>query len=66
MGSLLIWGMLFGTIGFGFFSYGKKQNALVPMLTGVGLMFVPYFVSNVYMLVLIGAALVAAPYFVSL
>ena len=66
MGSLLIWGMLFGTIGFGFFSYGKKQNAMVPLFTGVALMVFPYFISNVYMLVIVGAALMALPYFVSI
>ncbi|GMQ83665.1 MAG: hypothetical protein BMS9Abin06_0401 [Gammaproteobacteria bacterium] len=62
--SLLIWGVLFGAIGLGFFIYGKKQKAVVPLFTGVALFIFPYFISNVYMLVTVGAVLVVIPYFV--
>ena len=62
--SLLIWGMVFGAIGFGFFTYGKKQKAIVPLFTGTTLFVIPYFISNVYMLVIVGVILVALPYFV--
>ena len=62
--SLLIWGMIFGAIGLGFFTYGRRQKAVIPLLTGVALFTVPYFISNVYLLVTAGAALVALPYFV--
>lgn len=62
--SQLIWGMLFGAIGLGFFVYGKRQKAVVPLVTGIALFIFPYFVPNVYMLVLAGALLVALPYFV--
>jgi len=61
--SQLIWGMLFGAIGLGFFIYGKKQKAVIPFFTGIALLTFPYFVSNVYMLVIIGIILVALPYF---
>jgi len=62
--SLLIWGMVFGAIGLGFFLYGKKQKAVVPLLAGIALFILPYFISNVYVLVFVGAALVALPYYV--
>jgi len=62
--SLLIWGMLFGAIGLGFFTYGKKQMAAVPLLTGIALFIVPYFISNVFILVIVGSALVMLPYFI--
>jgi len=62
--SLLIWGMLFGSIGLGFFIYGKKQKAVIPLFTGIALFIFPYFISNVYMLVIVGAILVVLPYFV--
>jgi len=62
--SLLIWGVIFGGIGLGFFTYGKKQKAVVPLLVGVALFVFPYFISNVYMLVIVGSALVAVPYFI--
>ena len=62
--SSLIWGMLFGAIGTGFFIYGKRQKAAVPLFAGVALFVVPYIVSNVYILVAVGVVLVALPYFV--
>jgi len=62
--SLLVWGVVFGAIGYGFFSYGRKQKAIVPLLTGITLFVFPYFISNVYMLVVVGIALMALPYFV--
>ena len=66
MGStaVLLWGMLFGSIGFGFFLYGKKQKAVVPLITGIALCVVPYFIANVYALVIIGVILMAIPFVV--
>jgi hypothetical protein len=61
--TLLFWGVLFGAIGVGFFTYGKKQKAVVPLCAGIGLCVVPYFISNIYLLVLAGVVLIAAPYF---
>lgn len=55
--------VLFGSIGFGFFLYGRKQRAVVPLVCGLVLMFVPYFILNVWVLFLAGAVLVAIPYF---
>jgi hypothetical protein len=62
----LLWGLLFGSIGLGFFIYGKKQRAVVPMVCGLALMLFPYFVSNVMLLVGIGVLLIALPYFLRL
>lgn len=62
--ALLMWGMLFGAIGFGFFLYGRKQKSVVPLITGIALCVVPYFIANVYVLVGVGVVLVAIPYFV--
>ena len=62
--AVLLWGLLFGLIGFGFFLYGKKQKAVVPLITGIVLCVVPYFIANVYVLVGVGVVLVAIPYFV--
>ena len=60
----LIWAMIFGAIGLGFFTYGKRQKAVVPLSTGIALFIFPYFISNVYMLVVVGLVLVVLPYFV--
>ena len=62
--SMMVWSMFFGSSGMGFFIYGKKQKALVPFLTGLALFVFPYFISDVYTLVITGTILVAVPYFV--
>jgi hypothetical protein len=61
--SRLLWGLLFSSVGVGFFIYGKRQRSLVPLACGLALCIYPYFVSNVIALVAVGVALVAIPYF---
>jgi hypothetical protein len=60
---LIWWGLIFGSIGLGFFIYGKKQRAIVPLVCGLGLMLVPYVVPNAIVLVVVGVVLMALPYF---
>jgi len=60
----LFWGMLFGAFGLGFFVYGKRQKAGVPLVCGLALMVFPYFVPNTLLLVAIGVTLMVIPYFV--
>lgn len=61
-----MWGIVFGSIGLGFFVYGKKQKVIIPMLSGIGLMVFPYFVSNIYIMILSGIALIALPFFIKM
>jgi len=62
----LLWGVLFSSIGLGYFLYGRKQRAVVPLVCGVLLMAYSYFVPNVPLLVGIGVVLAAIPYFLRL
>jgi hypothetical protein len=62
----LLWGVIFGAIGMGFFVYGKRQSAPIPLVCGIALMVFPYFVSNVWGTVAVGALLMAIPYFIRL
>ncbi|WP_459916055.1 hypothetical protein [Desulfocicer niacini] len=62
--SILMWNVVFSSIGLGFFVYGKKQTAIVPLLSGIGLMLFPYFISNLYILIITGIVFIALPYFV--
>lgn len=64
--SLLLWGVLFSSVGFGFFIYGKKQKVVVPLICGLTLMIYPYFISNSVLLVTLGIILMAIPYFVKI
>ena len=59
----LLWGLLFGSIGLGFFMYGRKQAQLITKYCGIALIVYPYFVPNVYWLVGVGVGLMAVPYF---
>lgn len=60
----LLWGLLFGSIGFGYFWYGKSQKALVPALCGMVLMIFPYFISSTLLMVALGAVLMTIPRFI--
>ena len=59
----LLWGLLFGSIGLGFFIYGKRQRMIVPLVCGLALMLYPYFVTVAWLLWVIGIALMSVPYF---
>lgn len=62
----ILWGLLFGSIGFGYFMYGKRQSHLVARFTGIALMLFVYFVPNNLVLVLVGLGLMSLPYFIRL
>ena len=60
----LLWGMLFGAFGLGFFIYGKKQGATVPLLCGIGLFIVPYIVTSVPAMIMFGTLLCVLPFLI--
>jgi hypothetical protein len=59
-GANLIGGLLFGSIGFVAFVYGKRMHVWKPMFLGIALMAYPYFVSSDIALFVIGAIGTAA------
>ena len=63
-GAQIIWGLIFGVIGLAYFTYGRKQRAIVPLVAGISLFVVPYFISNSYILVAVGTVILIVPYFV--
>lgn len=60
----LLWGMLFGAIGVGYFIYGKRQAMIVPLVCGIALMVYPWFVPGAWLTLIVGIVLMAVPYFV--
>lgn len=62
----IVWGLIVGSIGLGFFIFGKKQKKLVPFMVGISLFIIPYLIANVYMLVLAAGVLIVIPYFVKI
>ncbi|WP_374574324.1 amino acid transport protein [Acinetobacter sp.] len=59
----LFLGVIFSSIGLGYFLYGKKQKMTVPLIAGLVLMIFPYFIESSILLGTIGIALSALPYF---
>ncbi|TCH62907.1 amino acid transport protein [Acinetobacter sp. ANC 4862] len=62
----LLLGVLFSSIGLGYFLYGKKQKFTMPLICGLVLMIFPYFVENTVMLTTTGIIISILPYFVRL
>ncbi len=62
-GANLIGGLIFGSIGFVAFVYGKRMHVWKPMFLGLALMVYPYFVGNDIALFVIGAVGTASLFF---
>lgn len=60
--ALLFLGVLFGSVGVGYCVYGRRQRALVPFLSGVLLIVIPYLISNLAGLIATGVVLAALPF----
>ncbi|WP_336929219.1 amino acid transport protein [Acinetobacter tandoii] len=59
----LLLGVIFSSIGLGYFLYGKKQKLTVPFVVGLILMVFPYFIESNVLLGSIGILLSIIPYF---
>jgi len=56
----LLGGLVFGSVGFVAFMYGKRQASIKVMVIGVALMVYPYFVANTLAMYAIGILLTAS------
>lgn len=59
-GGVVVANLLFGSIGFVAFVYGKRMHVWKPMFIGLTLMAYTYFVANTILLFGIGAVLTAS------
>ena len=59
----LFLGVIFSSIGLGYFLYGKKQKMTVPFVVGLVLMVFPYFIESNFLLSGIGIVLSVILYF---
>ena len=57
--SSLFASLVWGSIGVGFAIYGKRQKATAPLLGGILLIALSYFIGSALVMSLVGAALVA-------
>ena len=58
----LLIGLITGSIGLGYFVYGKKQERFVAMISGAGLCVLPYCTGNIAAIIVISLVLLAAPF----
>ncbi len=59
----ILWSLLFGSIGIGYFIYGKRQAHTVARYTGIALMIYPYFIGDTMILAAVGVGLLLVPRF---
>ena len=59
----LFLGVIFSSIGLGYFMYGKKQKMTVPLAGGLILMIYPYFIESTALLSVVGVILALLPCF---
>ncbi len=60
----LVFGVLYGAIGFGYLIYGRRQQKGIALLSGLALCAFPYFISNIVLLILIGLVFIALPFYI--
>lgn len=58
----LILSLVFGSIGMGYFVYGRKQQRYAALLAGVLLCVYPYFIDQAWLSILVGLALMTLPW----
>jgi hypothetical protein len=58
----LLLSMIYSTVGLGMFIYGKKAVRMVPLIAGLALMIIPFFLTNLLWMTIASAALMASPF----
>lgn len=62
--STLFLGLIFGSVGAGYFIYGKRQQRIMALVSGIILCAIPYVVSSVAVLTIAGLVAAALPFFI--
>jgi hypothetical protein len=60
----LLFGIVSGALGVGYIVYGRRQQKLIPFISGVALCAYSYFIDSWLWLGVIGALLLAAPFLI--
>ena len=62
----LLASLMFGLVGTAYFLYGKKQSNIIVLVTGIALMVFPYFITELWKLIVIGIVLIFLPKFIKI
>ena len=63
-GTTLLASLLWGSIGLGYFIYGKKQGSWAPLAGGISMIATSYFAGSVVVMSIVCAALMGFVYYV--
>jgi hypothetical protein len=55
--------LIWGSVGLGYFIYGKKQSSWSPMIGGVLMMAGSYFISSALLMSVVSLGIIVAVYF---
>ena len=61
--SFLFASLVWGSVGLGYFIYGKKQQSLSPMIGGIVMMIVSYLIGSALWMSLVCLGILGAVYF---
>jgi hypothetical protein len=61
--SFLFASLLWGSVGVGYFIYGKRQQSLSPMIGGIVMVMVSYFIGSALLMSLVCSGIVGTVYF---
>ena len=57
----LLLSMVYSTIGLGMFLYGKRAVRIIPLIAGLALMAIPYFIASLLWMSVVSLLLMAVP-----
>jgi hypothetical protein len=61
--SFLFASLLWGSVGVGYFIYGKRQQSLSPMIGGIVMVMVSYFIGSALLMSLVCFGILGVVYF---
>ena len=64
--AILVWGLIFSSIGIGYFIYGRRQSNMVVRWCGLALILYPYLMTDALTMVAVGVGIMLIPRFVEL
>jgi hypothetical protein len=62
----LLLGLLLSAIGIGYLVYGRRQQAPIFFIAGLGLLLIPFLIDSTLVLLLAGAGVGAIPFLIKL
>lgn len=64
--AILVWGLIFSSIGIGYFIYGRRQSNMAVRWCGLALILYPYLMTDALTMVAVGVGIMLIPRFIEL